>query len=437
MHILQFRKTVYQSFVKRADAGIDLIDALTASGHIESVVGLSEVGLFRRRHSMVYDVLKVGELDIKRVKQLFCEAQAERAERIAGYAVYAVDATENERPEAQTLADRGILKADQFDALRFGHKYSWLVRLVEWGTSWTAPVDVGRVATQESESRVGGQQVEEMAGRDTSLKVVTADSLYGNDKFLPAFARLPNTEALVRMRSTNVLWEKPQPYLEHGRGRPALHGAKFSVTQPTRPAERVETFRLGERQVLVQAWSGLHFKKMPQIEGTAVRIEFFRLDNSPCYARPIWLFWTGPANVSLQDLCRMYLWRFAIEHTFRFLKQHVGLNVNRSTHLNHTQEWMWLCAIGYWHLLLLRTEAANLRPAWYPQRDGTKDRPLTPRLVQRQAQVLLLRLGTPAAPLRPAGKGRGRPFGFHPKPKPHFRVAKKSKPPLSPPLVSA
>ena len=30
----------------------------------------------------------------------------------------------------------------------------------------------------------------------------------------------------------------------------------------------------------------------------------------------MWLFWTGPDTVPLEDLCRMYLWRFAIETFF-------------------------------------------------------------------------------------------------------------------------
>jgi len=433
MQIPQFRRTVYQSFTGRADAGLDLVDALTVNGHIESVVSLSENGLFRRKHSMVYDVMKHGKLDIQRVKGLLCEAQPAEAERIGGYEVYAVDATENERAEAQTLPDRGVLKADQFDALRFGHRYAWMVRLVQWGTSWTAPVDLRRVGTQESESRVAGTQVEELVKRDRQPKVVVADSLYGNDKFLPVFGGLKDTDALVRLRSTNVLWEQPQLPTQPRRGRYPIHGPRFSLSQPAPTPQRVERFELGERCVWAQAWTGLHFKKMPQLTGTAIRIEFLHKDGSPCYTRPIWLFWTGPQTVSLEDLCRIYLWRFAIEHTFRFLKQHLGLNINRSTNLANTQQWMWLCALGYWQLLLLRSEAANLRPAWYPQRSGTHLRTLTPRLIQRQAQSLLLRLGTPAAPLRPAGKGTGRRLGFRPMPKPHFQIAKKTKPPAAPP----
>jgi len=80
----------------------------------------------------------------------------------------------------------------------------------------------------------------------------------------------------------------------------------------------------------------------------------------------MWLFWTGSQSAALSDLCRMYLWRFAIEHMFRFLKQHMGLNSNRSPDLVSAQQWMWLCAFAYWQLLLMRDVVKEDYPAWYP-----------------------------------------------------------------------
>ncbi len=52
----------------------------------------------------------------------------------------------------------------------------------------------------------------------------------------------------------------------------------------------------------------------------------------------------------------MYLWRFAIEHAFRFLKQHFGLNANQSTNPDSIHLWMRLCALAYWQLVLMRDE---------------------------------------------------------------------------------
>ena len=147
----------------------------------------------------------------------------------------------------------------------------------------------------------------------------------------------------------------------------------------------------------------------------------------PRYKHPIWLFWTGPEEASLQDLCRMYLWRFAIEHLFRFLKQHMGLNSNRSTNLTSTEAWMWLCALAYWQLLLMRHLVQPDCPPWHPRHKNDQVRSLTPSQVQRSALAFLLHSGTPARNTRPAGKGFGRQKGYQPAPRSRYDVVFKSK----------
>jgi Transposase DDE domain len=156
-------------------------------------------------------------------------------------------------------------------------------------------------------------------------------------------------------------------------------------------------------------------------------VEFLKEDGTPRYKRPIWLFWTGPEDVTLQDLCRMYLWRFAIEHLFRFLKQHMGLNSNRSTSLASTEKWMWLCVLAYWQLLLMRHLVQPNRPAWHRRHKNGLVHSLTPAQVQRSALAFLLQSGTPARNTRPAGKGYGRQKGFQPAPRSRYDVVFKTK----------
>ena len=155
-------------------------------------------------------------------------------------------------------------------------------------------------------------------------------------------------------------------------------------------------------------------------------MEFLRDDGTPRYQRPLWLFWTGPTTVSPADLCRMYLWRFAIEHAFRFMKQHLVLNTNQSTNLHSAHLWMYLCATAYYQLLLMRSEVQNQRPAWHLRFRHGHAIPLTPRQVQRQALAFLLALSTPARPPKPSGKGSGRPKGYRPQPRPRYRVVRKT-----------
>lgn len=428
MLLQQFRQTVYQAMRKRADAFLDLVDALTAADHINSPVALSEETPFRRKFSSVFDTLQQAEIDFDELLPALYEFQPPDSEKIAGYEVYGLDTTPNERPEAETLEDRGSLKTQKDEPVRYGHKYSWLTRLVNEGTSWVAPVDVQRVATCISDSQAGGVQVEELDRRNPNLKVIVADSLYANHLFLAIFVALKHAFVLVRLRGNTALWGEPKPHPKGTRGAPAKHGSKFKLSAPSRPPDQSDNLLLGEQKVTLQAWYGLHFKKVPGLMGTALKVEFLRPDGTPRYKRPLWLFWSGPQETSLPDLCRMYLWRFAIEHFFRFSKQRLGLNANQSTDVVSIDQWMWLCALAYWQLLLMRDEVEYLRPAWYSSKPTGGTPRLTPGLVKRSAARILVRLGTPAKTPRTAGKGKGRTKGYRPVPRTRFPVVKKAKP---------
>jgi hypothetical protein len=424
--ISEFREAVYQKVIWRPDAILDLIDALTVSGHVDSPVALSESPFFRRKFSSVYDALAHGQLDVG-LKELLISSQDANWEKIAGYEIHAVDATPNERMAAETLADRGALKARQKDPVRYGHKYSWLVRLVQSGTSWVAPEDIERVSTETTETKLAAQQVKDLAERNRQPKVITADSRYRDRRFLGAFAELENTYALVRLQNNQKLSQEPEPKPEGSRGAPRKHGADFQLSAIEREPDASQEFFLGKQKVRVRVWHKLHFKRLAKLSGSVVCVEFLKEDDTPRYKRPIWLFWTGPEDVSPEELCRMYLWRFAIEHLFRFLKQHMGLNNNRSTHLESLQHWMWLVGLAYWQLLLMRGTVRAERPAWHPDKKDGLPKPLTPLQVQRSAQAFLLQAGTPAANTRRAGKGRGRQKGYRPAQRKRYDIVFKSK----------
>jgi hypothetical protein len=424
--ISEFREAVYQEVIWRPAAILDLVDALTMAGHVNSPVALSETPVFRRKFSSVYDALVHGDLGDE-LKNLFNTSQDSDWETIAGYEIHAIDATPNERMTAETLADRGVLKAQQKEAVRYGHKYSWLVRLVQRGTSWVAPEDIERIGTATTDTKVAAQQVKGLAVRNQRPKVITADSRYRDKHFLGAFASLENTYALVRLQNNQKLSQEPMSKPEGSRGAPRKHGADFQLTDISRDPDASQEFYLGKQNVRVRVWHKLHFKRLAKVTGSVVCVEFLKEDGTPRYKRPLWLFWTGPEEVAPQDLCRMYLWRFAIEHLFRFLKQHMGLNSHRSSNLESLQRWMWIVTLAYWQLLLMRDTVTPNRPAWHPHKKAGQDRPLTPAQVQRSAQVFLLHSGTPAANTRPAGKGSGRQKGYRPAPRKRFEVVFKTK----------
>ena len=423
--ISEFRKAVYQSLKRRADILFDLIDALTVAGQVSSPVALSEQKPFRRKFCSVYDGLGNGEMDIGEILSFLPGCVPEDSEMIAGYKVYAVDATPNEHAESETLPDRSVLKSNKKDPLRYGHKYSWLVRLMHFGTSWAAPVDIERINTETTDTKLAAVQVQELDLRDKAMKVIVADSRYEDRHFLGIFQHFQRTFGLIRLHGNRLLYEAPKKKPKRSLGAPRKHGQAFKLHGTHRSADQSETFQLGQQTVRLQAWHTLHFKKLALLIGTLIQIEFLKADGTLRYKRPMGLFWTGPQNVALSELCRMYLWRFAIEHLFRFLKQHMGLNSNRSPDLVSAQQWMWCCALAYWQLLLLRDVVKEDYPAWYPQ-NRRQPAKLTPYQVQRSALVFLLELGTPAATPRPTGKGTGRPKNHHPPPRTRYPVVFKN-----------
>jgi hypothetical protein len=421
-----FRQKVYQKFRQRADAALDLVDAVTTAGVVASPVAMSEEPPFRRKFSMVYAVLEDGEVDVTELGQVLYESQPADCETLAGYEVYAVDATPNPRPEAETLPDRVLLKSDKDTPAVPGWKFAWLVRLVQHGTSWVAPQAVAQIPLDSTANQVAGGQVVALDKQSTQPKVAVLDSGYFNHFFLALCVALTTVIVLVRMRHNCALYERPEPKPAQSKGAPRKHGAKFKLNKPTRTPDRTATLALGPLTVVLTAWHGLHLKKVATLVGLALRVEFQKTDGTPRYQRPLWLFWTGPLTVALGDICLMYLWRFAIEHAFRFMKQHLGLNANCSTQTTSIQLWMQVCALAYWQLLLMRHEVEDLRPAWHARTVRSETQTLTPGQVQRGALRFLLKLGSPAATPRPAGKGWGRPKGYRPARRPRYQVVRKT-----------
>lgn len=425
--INRFREEVYQSINIRGDAALDLIDSLSSADQVESPVAVSESPLFRRRFSMVYDLLENGQLALDEIRHTLYKNQPENAGQIADYEIYAVDCTEEPHPEAKTLPDRTQSKKGRYAPKVIGHRYSWLVRVVSWKPSWCMAQDIERVSSDKTDSQVGAAQVARLDHQSTNLKVVVADSLYCNYNFLVAFLQTVYTVALVRIRSNRVLYEEPPERKKGKKGRPRKHGEKFKLSAPSRSPDRTEEVTILGQSIRLAAWHGLHFYKLPLLVGLVLKVEFLKADGTPKFKCPLYLFWTGPESVALEDLCQMYLWRFAIEHMFRFLKQHMGLGTSRSPNIDNHEFWVWCCALAYDQLVLIRHEVEQHRPPWHKQFDEQgKPRQLTARQTQKNALAFLVELGTPASDPKASGKGSGRVHGYQPEPRSRHDVVKKS-----------
>ena len=134
----QFRMQVNQSFNGRADARMDLLDALCGQTRARSVAELSLEAGFRRTYRSVYAAIDVW--CTPQAPQTGPEAQVARLQRlIAGFIppperepfwVFASDATSVRRQFAETLADRSDVYAPNAVAgnkpVTVGHQYGVL-----------------------------------------------------------------------------------------------------------------------------------------------------------------------------------------------------------------------------------------------------------------------------------------------------------------------
>jgi hypothetical protein len=163
----RFRQTFYECLTARADAVFDLVDAvLCADGPARSLAELSLVGEHRRGHGSAYAAVAQGRIDIQRLRVALAGVPLPRA--ADGRLMLAVDITCWLRPEAHTSPQRVMCHTygrgkDQAIMIP-GWPYSVIVGWEPGRSSWTAPLDVQRLAPGDA-ATVTATQVRQLIGR--------------------------------------------------------------------------------------------------------------------------------------------------------------------------------------------------------------------------------------------------------------------------------
>jgi hypothetical protein len=175
------------------------------------------------------------------------------------------------------------------------------------------------------------------------------------------------------------------------------------------------------------------FGELPVIEGTLIRLT---VDHLPRHGQPdpIWLWCSHPTladdrdddrgtgAAAIEHAWRAYLRRFDLEHTFRYLKQHLGWTRPKLRDPAAADRWTWLVLIAYTQLRLARTLTDDLRHPW--ERPLDPDR-LTPTRVRRGFPYLQPKIANPASAPKFSRPGPGRPPGTPNRhPAPRYRTGK-------------
>ena len=437
----QFRAGVYNSFGARRDALFDLLDAATVAGLVPSLAYLSLAAVHRRGWGSLYAALTAGTMDVPALRNWVGRWPLDD-----GQPIFAFDTSVWPRDDAETSPERGYYYSSSRQSagqpIVTGWSYAWLAQVSFTHDSWTAPLDVRRVAPTDDVHTVAAAQMRDLLGRQRVAGPVPLgvfDAGYDPETLARALGDLDGERVavLVRLRSGRCFYAAPtyQPRT----GRPRRHGRKLACANPATwwipTAEHVEQHAQYGR-VRVRAWADVHAKSQnhpgrgsrltkPVVPGTLVLVEVERLPRQTRIPKQLWLWWRGPGAPDLAVLWRAYVHRFDLEHTYRFCKQTLNWTKPRVRHPEQADRWTWLVLLAYTQLRLARRGIEDRHLPWErPQRPAR--RALTPARVRQAFPELLVILDTPANVPKPCGRSPGRPLGHRSGPARRWPAIKKA-----------
>jgi hypothetical protein len=442
--LIEFRAGFYSCSRRWGDALFELADAVVcAPSPVASVPALSLEPVFRRSHGSLYKALDRGRIDEEQLRRLLV------AHRPAAWPlVFAVDASTWDRCDAECSPERGFYysasKHSAGQPIVAGWNYQWICQLGWAYDSWTAPLDVMRVAPGHDTSAATVEQIRRLVGllpKDGQVPLFVFDAGYNPIALGHDLAEV-RCEVLTRIRDDRVFFAdppaRPKRPLRSG-GRPPRHGKRFRCSDRSTWAKPDGCLKATDPRygtINVQVWHGLHPRVIgrgrwadhqgapPIVRGSVIRIEVAHLAKpSSRVKKTLWLFWAGPGELDLDRCWRAYLRRFDIEHTFRFLKGTLGWTTPSVCTPEQADRWSWLIVAAYTQLRLARRLVQDLRLPWERQRDPTA---LTPVRVRRGFRQLRATIGTPASPPKSTTPGPGRPKGTRKPPRKRYPVVKKA-----------
>ena len=398
--------------------------------------------MFHRSHGSLYKALARGRIDGERLRLVLV------SHRPADWPlVFAVDASVWERCDAECSPERGFYysasKHSAGQPIVAGWSFQWICQLSWAPDSWTAPLDVERIApgADTTQSTIGQvRRLVSVLPADGQVPLFVFDA--GYDPIGLAFARNDTrVQLLTRIRDDRVFYADPpaRPHRPRGTGgRPPRHGKRFKCSDKRswpKPSASLVAQDPRYGTVKVTAWHGLHPRLVgrgrwagqqapPIVKGSVIRVEVEHLPKPTARTkRTLWLFWSGTGVPDL-DLCwRSYLRRFDVEHTFRFAKNTLGWTTPSLATPEQAERWSWLVAAALTQLRLARGHVGDLRLPWERPREPSA---LTPARVRRGFRQLRAALGSPANPPKPSRAGPGRPKGTRRPPRTRYPVLKKA-----------
>jgi hypothetical protein len=479
----QFRNEIYEWFPHRADALMDVLDALSSNTTARSVVELSVNPLFRRKYSSVHDGIEnlfvpskeeTGPQERQEFEHAFIRLlMSYLPARQRPFWLLGTDVTSASRPFARTLSDRTFVYQPNpvkgVKPVTIGHQYSVLAVLPEKASPneppWVIPLLVNRVMSRETKRAAGLAQITRLVEDETlpfhqDLCINVVDSDYSAVTYLGGVATQPNLVTIARLPGNRTVYRQASASSEgtpRHRGHPTWFGAPMSLNNldtwdaPDEVATTTFTTRKGQTYtVQLEGWydlvrRGTRNLPMHQYPFTLVRGRVLDDQGHMVFTRPFWLVTIGQRRQEIRLLAAWdsYRQRYDLEHFLRFGKQRLLMDAYHTPETTNEENWWTLVQLAYLQLWMAREQADTVPRPWeryLPRfRTTNADRGAeilpsiaknptvpSPSDVQRDLARIIRQIGTPARIPKLRGKSPGRSPGHCPGPRPRPAVIKKS-----------
>ena len=397
----EFRQVAYKYLGRAKDATFELTDAILLTRTVYSLADLSLSPVFRRKWPSIYEALQDSRPQRQKLMQLYIKQIP-----VEGRPLLAGDHTNWPRPDAVTLQERTYEHSGTSIAenkpITIGQGYSTIAWIPEKSGSWALPLRHERITSGESPIGKAVWQLKQVCKHLATRPISVWDSEYGCAPFLLKTASIP-ADILVRLRSNLCLWGEPEAY--SGKGRPKKHGSKFKLSEPTTWSDAESVLELDDpklQRVRVSLWKNLHFRKAAARPMLLLRVERLNAQGNLRVLKPLWLAWVGEEMPPVEEVWRLYLRRFTIDHWYRFLKQRLHWTVPKLGTPKQCERWSDLMPFMTWELWLARDIVTDNPLPWQKSIDK-----LTPGRVAQAMGGVFAAIGTPAVPPKPRGKSPG------------------------------
>jgi hypothetical protein len=175
--------------------------------------------------------------------------------------------------------------------------------------------------------------------------------------------------------------------------------------------------------VRLRRWDNKHAKQDAYTPFSVILVETHLERDKP--SGPFWLAYQPPphqepGDQELEDLWTWYEWRWPVEPSIRFRKQHLHWTLPRFQTPERCDRWTALVSIAQWQLFLVRDVVQDCPLPWQPPQEE-----LTPERTLQSLGAIFGEIGTPACTPQTRGKSPGWPKGVpRTRPKRH-RVVKR------------